>query len=45
MTTALGSVAAGAILALVAIFGGVAAISPSANSAAKSERVVIYDAP
>ena len=43
--TALGSVIAGAILAVVAIIGGVSAISPSANSAAKSEHVATYDAP
>ena len=43
--TALGSVIAGAILAVVAIIGGVSAISPPANSAAKSEQVVTYDAP
>ncbi|CAN7425092.1 hypothetical protein [Knoellia sp. LjRoot47] len=43
--TALASVIAGAILAVVAIIGGVSAITPSANSAAKSEQVVTYDAP
>lgn len=48
MTTlvgALGSVVVGAVLALVTVVGGVAAISPAPNAAAKSEQVVLYDAP
>lgn len=42
---AAGSVITGAVLALFAIIGGVSAISPGANAPAKSEQVVIYDAP
>ena len=48
MMTSLGAVAAlitGAVFSLVAVVGGVSAITPSANSAAKSEQVVFYDAP
>ncbi|MEO6019233.1 MAG: hypothetical protein ABIP45_03165 [Knoellia sp.] len=47
MTTAaaIGSTIAGVVLALVAVIGGVSAVTPSANSAAKSEQVVNYDAP
>ena len=43
--SAIGATVAGAVLALVAVIGGVSAVSPSANSAAKSEQVVVYDAP
>ena len=42
---AIGSVITGAVLALFTIIGGVSAISPDANAPAKSEQVVIYDAP
>ena len=48
MMTSFSAVAAtitGAVLALVAVVGGVSAVAPSANSAAKSEQVVFYDAP
>lgn len=40
-----GSVAAGVILALFGILGGVSAITPSANSSEASDQVVLYDAP
>ena len=43
--TAVGSAITGAVLALFTVIGGVSAISPSANAPAKSEQVVIYDAP
>ncbi|MDN5715800.1 MAG: hypothetical protein L0G89_01055 [Janibacter sp.] len=39
------SFVAGAVLALITLMGGVAAITPDANSAAKSDTVVFYDAP
>lgn len=42
---AIGATITGAVLALVAVVGGVSAVTPSANSAAKSEQVVFYDAP
>ncbi|WP_404382441.1 DUF2613 family protein [Knoellia locipacati] len=42
---AIGSIIAGVVLALVAVVGGVSAISPSANPASASEQVVLYDAP
>lgn len=42
---AIGSMITGVVLALVAVVGGVSAVAPSANSAAKSEQVVNYDAP
>jgi len=48
MMTSLGAVASlitGAVLALVTVVGGVSAVTPGANSAAKSENVVFYDAP
>ncbi|WP_156465393.1 hypothetical protein [Knoellia sp. Soil729] len=48
MTSAVGpfaSIAAGVVLALIAIIGGVSAINPGANPAAASEQVVRYDAP
>lgn len=45
MMSQFGAVATGVVLALVAVVGGVAAVSPSANSASKSEGVVFYDAP
>lgn len=40
-----GSTITGAVLALLTIVGGVSAISPSPNALAKSEQVVVYDAP
>ncbi|MDT0215264.1 DUF2613 family protein [Rothia sp. ARF10] len=43
--SAIASTIAGALLALVAVVGGVAAVNPSANPASKSENVVLYDAP
>jgi len=43
--SAAASVVTGAVLALVAIIGGVSAITPGANAPAKSEQVVVYDAP
>lgn len=43
--TAAGSAITGAVLALFTIIGGVSAISPEANAPAKSEQVVVYDAP
>lgn len=43
--SALGATIGGVLLALVAVVGGVSAVTPSANSAAKSEQVVLYDAP
>ncbi|MFW5471557.1 hypothetical protein ACOCJ4_16105 [Knoellia sp. CPCC 206435] len=48
MTSPVSAIAAtigGALLALVAVIGGVSAVSPTANSPAKSEQVVLYDAP
>ena len=42
---AIASTIVGIFLALFAVVGGVAAVSPSANSAVKSEQVVKYDAP
>ncbi len=39
------SVAVGIFLALLAIFGGVAAVTPDANPASASDQVVLYDAP
>lgn len=48
MTTSMGAIGAtitGVVLALVAVVGGVSAVTPSANSTAKSEQVVFYDAP
>lgn len=45
MMTAAASVVTGVVLALFAVIGGVSAIAPSPNSAAKSEQVVLYDAP
>lgn len=42
---AIGATITGAVLALVAVVGGVTAVTPGANSAAKSEQVVFYDAP
>lgn len=42
---AVGSVIAGVVLAVLAIVGGVSAISPAANAPAKSAQVVMYDAP
>ncbi|MDO5502212.1 MAG: hypothetical protein Q4G67_03450 [Actinomycetia bacterium] len=39
-----GSVVAGAVLALVAVIGGVSAITPSANPSEASDAVVLYDA-
>ncbi|KGN42883.1 hypothetical protein [Knoellia aerolata] len=48
MTSSVAAIAAtlgGALLALVAVIGGVSAIAPTANSPAKSEQVVLYDAP
>lgn len=39
------SVAVGAILALIAIVGGVNAVTPGGNPASASEQVVRYDAP
>ncbi|EAP99245.1 hypothetical protein JNB_03715 [Janibacter sp. HTCC2649] len=43
--SAIGATITGVVLALVAVIGGVSAVTPSANSAAKSEQVVNYDAP
>lgn len=40
-----GSVAAGVVLALFAVLGGVSAITPSANSGEATDQVVLYDAP
>lgn len=37
------SVAAGVVLSLVAILGGVSAITPAANSPEASDQVVLYD--
>lgn len=48
MTSAVGagvSVIVGVVLALVAVVGGVSAVTPSANPASASEKVVSYDAP
>ncbi len=48
MTSAVGaavSVVAGVALAIVAVIGGVSAVSPGANPASASEQVVRYDAP
>ena len=48
MTSAVGlaaSLVSGVALALVAVIGGVSAVSPGANPASASERVVQYDAP
>lgn len=42
---AVGSVVTGAVLALLTIIGGVQAVAPDANAPAKSEQVVLYDAP
>lgn len=39
------SVAVGAGLALIAVIGGVQAVSPGANPASASEQVILYDAP
>ena len=39
------SLAVGIVLALLAIFGGVALITPSANPVSASDQVVRYDAP
>lgn len=39
-----GSVVAGVVLALVAVLGGVSAITPSANADSASDNVVLYDA-
>lgn len=47
MTTGLASVASlvgGAVLALLAIFGTVSAVTPSANPASASDGLVSYDA-
>ena len=38
------SFAVGAVLAVLAIFGGVSAVTPGANPASASDRVVVYDA-
>lgn len=40
-----GSLAAGVLLALFAVLGGVSALTPTANSAEQSDGVVLYDAP
>ena len=48
MTPGVGSAASfgvGVVLALLAIFGGVSAVTPGANPASASERVVTYDSP
>lgn len=48
MKTAVGaaaSVVSGVALALIAVVGGVSAVSPGANPASASEQVVRYDAP
>lgn len=45
MMSAVAATVTGVVLALVAVLGGVQAISPAPNAPAKSERVVIYDAP
>ena len=39
------SLVVGILLAIVAIFGGVAMITPSANPASASDQIVQYDAP
>lgn len=41
---ALASLFGGAVLGLVVIFGGVSAITPSANPASASDTIVTYDA-
>ena len=45
MMSAAASVVTGAVLALVAVIGGLGTIAAPPNSPAKSEQVVIYDAP
>ena len=45
MMTSLASVITGVVLALVAVVGGISAVTPSANAPSKSEQVVVYDAP
>jgi hypothetical protein len=42
---ALVSLVVGVFLALLAIFGGVSAVTPDANPASASDQVVRYDAP
>lgn len=42
---AVASFVTGVLLALIAVIGGVSAVSPDPNSSAASERVVRYDAP
>ena len=44
MTTAVASILTGVVLALVAVVGGVSAVSPTVNSADQTEQVVTYDA-
>jgi hypothetical protein len=39
------SLVVGILLAIVAIFGGVKMITPSANPASASDQIVQYDAP
>jgi hypothetical protein len=39
------SLAVGIVLAILAIFGGVALITPKANPVSASDTVVLYDAP
>lgn len=39
------SVVAGVALSLIAVIGGVSAVTPGANPASASEKVVLYDAP
>lgn len=39
------SVVVGVVLALVAIFGGVSAVSSGSNPASASDQIVRYDAP
>ena len=43
MMTAVASIVTGVVIALVGVVGGVSAITPKANSAAKSEQVVSYN--
>lgn len=45
MVVAGGSMVTGVVLGLVAILGGVSAITPGANSEEATNQVVLYDAP
>ena len=45
MTSYIASAVSGVVLAAVAIFSGISAITPGANGPEQTEAVVTYDAP